>query len=191
MIGRSPRVLFPTILMLTLLASLNTPVTPFAFQATAQDGGTEYPWPMFRHNPEHTAYTESPAPKTAVKTWEYETGTFVESSPAVADGMVFAVSKDGKVYALDQATGAKIWEYETGAMVSSSPAVADGMVFIGSADRNVYALGKPAPSPTSTPTPRSVSNSRRPRTPNHPRTRRQRAPGGSGRQDPEVFGGIR
>jgi len=65
----------------------------------------------------------------------------VDSSPAVADGMVFVGSYDDKVYALDESTGARIWSYTTGDDVSSSPAVADGMVFIGSGDYRVYAFG--------------------------------------------------
>ena len=63
----------------------------------------------------------------------------VESSPAVAGGMVYVGSYDGKVYALDGSTGALVWNYTTGNVVYSSPAVAGGMVYVGSG-YNVYAL---------------------------------------------------
>jgi outer membrane protein assembly factor BamB len=50
-------------------------------------------------------------------------------------------SGEGKVYALDGATGAKRWEFTTGASVCSSPAIgADGTVYVGSYDHKVYAL---------------------------------------------------
>ena len=49
-------------------------------------------------------------------------------------------SLDGKVYALNAATGALVWSYTTGDEVSSSPAVAGGVVYVGSLDGKVYAL---------------------------------------------------
>jgi parallel beta-helix repeat protein len=101
---------------------------------------TQYPWPMFRHNPRHTGYTESPAPNTNQTQWTYTTGDGVWSSPAVVDGMVFVGSNDGNVYALDQHTGAHIWNYTTGDAVMASPAVAGGKVYVGSNDSKVYAL---------------------------------------------------
>jgi len=97
-----------------------------------------YPWPMFRHNLRHTAYTESPAPNTNQTQWTYTTDGAVYSSPAVADGKVYVGSRDGDVYALDQQTGALIWNYTTGGFVDSSPAVVDGRVYIGSYDDKVY-----------------------------------------------------
>jgi parallel beta-helix repeat protein len=103
---------------------------------------TQYPWPMFHHNIKHTGYTESPAPNTNKTMWSYTTGGYVESSPAVAYGMVFVGSNDGDVYALDQYTGALVWNYTTGAgtAVYSSPAVAYGNVYVASFDHKVYCL---------------------------------------------------
>jgi hypothetical protein len=53
---------------------------------------------------------------------------------------VYVGSRDGKVYALNAATGAFIWSYTTGGFVESSPAVSGGIVYVGSNDHNVYAL---------------------------------------------------
>ena len=64
----------------------------------------------------------------------------MESSPAVANGVVYVGSDDNKVYALNAATGIKIWSYSTGGSVVSSPAVVNGVVYVGSEDDNVYAL---------------------------------------------------
>jgi len=79
--------------------------------------------------------------KTGHKLWSYQTGNWVGSSPAVANGIVYVGSLDGNVYALNASTGAKLWSYTTGNAVESSPAVANGMVYVGSDDGKVYAFG--------------------------------------------------
>jgi len=101
---------------------------------------TEYPWPMFHHNPRHTGYTESPAPATNQTQWSYTTGNWVLSSPAVVGGRVYVGSQDRNVYCFDASTGTKIWNYTTGSEVDSSPAVADGRVYVGSYDGKIYCL---------------------------------------------------
>ena len=80
-----------------------------------------------------------PLPSTSVR-WAYTTGNYVESSPAVVGGIVYVGSDDGKVYALDAATGHLRWTYTTGGGVASSPAVVGGTVYVGSEDHKVYAL---------------------------------------------------
>ena len=75
-----------------------------------------------------------------IQLWNYTTGSDVDSSPAVVNGVVYIGSYDDNVYALNAANGAKIWNYTTGSDVGSSPAVVGGVVYIGSYDGNVYAL---------------------------------------------------
>ena len=75
--------------------------------------------------------------------WSYTTGGDVDSSPAVANGVVYVGSTDNNLYALNASTGAKLWSYATGDGVLSSPAVANGVVYVGSYDYNVYAFGLP------------------------------------------------
>jgi hypothetical protein len=101
---------------------------------------------MFHHDPSHTGTSTSTGPTTNNLLWSYTTYGLVESSPTVADGVVYVGSlgsngRQGSVYALDASTGNKIWSYQTGSnYVYSSPAVAGGDVYIGSFDGNVYAL---------------------------------------------------
>jgi parallel beta-helix repeat protein len=95
---------------------------------------------MFRHDPTHAGYTESSAPNTNQTLWSYATGSYVYSSPAVADGKVYVGSVDGRVYCLDSLTGTQIWNYTTGWYVYSSPAVVDGRVYVGSDDNRTYCL---------------------------------------------------
>ena len=102
-------------------------------------------WPMFRHDLNNTGYTSEVGPKTNIIAWDFDTGSVVTSSPAVADGVVYVGSNDTYVYALDASTGDEIWRYQISGQFGyngtySSPAVADGVVYIGSNDFNIYAL---------------------------------------------------
>ena len=87
--------------------------------------------------------------------WNYNftTYSYVYSSPAVVNGVVYVGSggagpnAGGNVYALNAADGAKLWSYTIGwtpnysdSWVDSSPAVVGGVVYVGCDDGNVYAL---------------------------------------------------
>ncbi len=76
-----------------------------------------------------------------IRKWEFPAYySYVHSSPAVADGLVFIGYEDKRVSALNAAKGGQNWSYQTGGAVKSSPAVADGIVFVGSDDGYLYAL---------------------------------------------------
>jgi outer membrane protein assembly factor BamB len=98
---------------------------------------------MFRANPQHTgdyrSFSGGIIPNGQLK-WSFTTGGQVTSSPSVADGVVYVGSGDGRVYAIDAATGTQRWAFTTGAYVAPSPAVAGGTVYAGSKDGNLYAL---------------------------------------------------
>ena len=68
--------------------------------------------------------------------WNYLPGSGTESSPAVANGVVYIGADDRNLYALNASTGALLWKYMTGNAVYSSPAVANGVVYVGSYDKN-------------------------------------------------------
>ncbi len=61
------------------------------------------------------------------------------SSPAVANGVVYVGSDDGKLHAFDTA-GKSLWTASIGNCVRSSPAVANGVVYVGSDDGMLYAF---------------------------------------------------
>jgi outer membrane protein assembly factor BamB len=66
--------------------------------------------------------------------------TTLQSSPAVADGVVYVGSRDGSFYAVDAKSGKLRWKKDDGfPWVITSPAVADGHVFIGSSDGHYVA----------------------------------------------------
>ncbi|MBA7677276.1 putative protein YxaL [subsurface metagenome] len=77
------------------------------------------------------------------KRWEFETEGqqyMVRSSPALVGTTIYVGSEDGRLYAVDAATGEKLWDVLTGGRITSSPAVANGTVYIGSHDGNLYAI---------------------------------------------------
>jgi outer membrane protein assembly factor BamB len=69
----------------------------------------------------------------------------VQSSAAIAGGMVFVGSRDGAIYGLDAATGERRWRVShRGSWVIGSPAVHDGKVYVGSSDGHFVQALEPA-----------------------------------------------
>jgi len=67
--------------------------------------------------------------------------SWVTSSPAIANGMVYAGTSDGhKLFAVAADSGEIKWKFKTGGYVWSSPVFADGIVYVGSVDKKLYAV---------------------------------------------------
>jgi len=112
---------------------------------TTSDGAAQQAgegWRQFGYDAANTGHAPTNTGPVADirQQWRYETGDWVDSSPAVANGTVYVGSDDGNVYALDAGDGTEQWRYETGGPVDSSPAVADGTVYVRGGDDDVYAL---------------------------------------------------
>src|ERR1019366_5683255 len=114
-------------------------------------------WSQFRRGPQHHGYnpTENILNVSNVGDmqvrWTATTRGAVESSPAVANGVVYVGSGDDKVYAFNTATGQLIWSAAIGAPaaeVASSPAVANGVVYVGAGDGKLYAFNAATGQPT-------------------------------------------
>jgi outer membrane protein assembly factor BamB len=58
----------------------------------------------------------------------------------IVKGKLIVGSSDGKVYALDAATGDKSWEFATGDKIWATPAIDGDTLYIGSFDKKLYAL---------------------------------------------------
>ena len=75
--------------------------------------------------------------------WKTRTGNRGDSSPAVSGGTFYVVSRDGRVYALDAATGQMRWKArgfsgDPSSMGYSSPAVSEGLVCVSGARRELF-----------------------------------------------------
>ncbi len=53
------------------------------------------------------------------------------TSPAAADGMIFIGNNIGRMFAVDQETGAVKWKFPTHGRIASSAAVSNGLVYFG------------------------------------------------------------
>lgn len=85
--------------------------------------------------------------------WDYQTGpsltslepyrrggSDVNSTPAIADGLVHVGASDGRLHVLSLADGSRFATYDLGVPIASSPVVRDGTVYLGAYDGNVYAF---------------------------------------------------
>lgn len=61
-------------------------------------------------------------------------------NPASNGTNLYAGSHDGKVVALDQATGSVVWEVETDLLLAAGPGIGEGLVVFGSSDGELLAL---------------------------------------------------
>ncbi len=109
-------------------------------------------WPQFHDDPAHSGDNSSEKILSAANVsdlrvaWTDTADSYVLSSPAVAGGVVYIGSTDGKLYAyaVGCASGGgsctPLWTGKTGNQITSSPAVADGVVYVGSEDGKLYAF---------------------------------------------------
>jgi len=72
--------------------------------------------------------------------WQFDVREYVDSSPAVANGIVYLGADDGRVIALDAATGGLKWQRKLEGAVKSTPTVTDQYVIVGCEDEKVYCL---------------------------------------------------
>ncbi len=132
-----------SIVLALLLVLSVAAVVMLTRQAEAQLADT--PWPMFRHDPQHTGRSPYLGAQAAGVKWSYDTGAngAVLSSPAIgSDGTIYVGSHNGKIYAFYSDNGTVKWSYATvSGRVFSSPAIgSDGTIYVGSEDKNLYAI---------------------------------------------------
>lgn len=109
--------------------------------ASAEAEATEIDWPMADHDYRNQGLTPAEGPIAPVEPrWTFETDGPVRSSPAVINDMVYVGSDDGRLYAIDAASGKEVWSFETDGPVVSSPAFLRHVVYVGSDDGRLYAV---------------------------------------------------
>jgi outer membrane protein assembly factor BamB len=125
--------------LLVLLAGLSVSASVWA-----ADTGTDWRQMGFspkgnRSNPHETALNASNVANLSVA-WTAQTGDVIRSSPAIVNGVVYAGSYDGKLYAWDEASGVVKWSADAPGIRNSAPAVMDGFVCVASNDGALYAF---------------------------------------------------
>jgi len=74
--------------------------------------------------------------------WQFQADGPFGSSPAVVDGVVYAVSGDGVVHALELGSGQERWKAELGTEASASPLVIDNLVIAADEGGTIHALAR-------------------------------------------------
>jgi polyvinyl alcohol dehydrogenase (cytochrome) len=67
--------------------------------------------------------------------------TIDRGSVSVANGVMYAGSNSGQMYALDTRTGNILWNFASGGSVIDGPSIVDGVVYWGSGYRNIQGTG--------------------------------------------------
>ena len=112
-------------------------------------------WPTYRHDAARSGYTSESLPDTLVKTWTFQAQhpprpawprsqrmTFDRAmQPIVAEGRVFfGSSVDGRIYALNGASGRTEWTFPTRAPIRFAPTWRQGKLYAVSDDGFLYCL---------------------------------------------------
>ena len=125
-------------LLVALFLTSLTVLPPVNIKAESSAGD----WPMFRHDPAHTAHTSISGPSTPKVRWTFsDDSNSLGSSPTVVDGKLYVGSANGNVYCLNATNGHQIWlNFKINAEIQSSPAVADDFLYFCARDGGVYCL---------------------------------------------------
>ncbi len=98
-------------------------------------------WPLMRGDARASGVAGSALPDKMELLWTFSTakGGF-ESTAAILDGVVYAASTGGILYAITLADGKKRWELAVPTGFNASPAVRGGRVYIGDVDGLFYCI---------------------------------------------------
>ena len=98
-------------------------------------------WRQFRGNPALTGVAVSVPSANLKLLWKYEAGDIIQSSAAIADGVVYVGVGNGDLIAVDLASGKLRWKYSAGNLIGeSSAAVGSDAVYIGDLDGVLHAV---------------------------------------------------
>jgi outer membrane protein assembly factor BamB len=105
------------------------------------------PWPMYRGDPRMSGCAGGRIGNSPRLAWVVRTGEKIRegsdrrSSAVIGHGLAYIGAPDGKLYALELATGRQAWAYPTGDVIQAPPMLLDDAVIFGGGDRKVYCLG--------------------------------------------------
>jgi alcohol dehydrogenase (cytochrome c) len=138
-------------------SAVSTTILFTVVTALAQDvGSTRADWPHYGGSPYSWRYSaldqiNTSNVKSLTPAWMFQTGDYAENlqaTPIVVDGVMYLITAQAHVFALDAATGREIWNYRYPPVPRSIPgfignrgvAVGDGKVFFGTKDDYMVAL---------------------------------------------------
>jgi outer membrane protein assembly factor BamB len=72
--------------------------------------------------------------------WKYIAPSYIGGNPTVKNGIIYFVSGDKNLYAVDGNEGVLLWKYTMEQTSYSSPAIANDIVYVGGQDHFFYAI---------------------------------------------------
>ena len=88
------------------------------------------PWPTYGADNARTRSVTAPGLRPPFRRlWTFYGHTLLEFPPVAGYGLLYEESFDGRIHAIDPATGAERWRYYSRRCGWSSPALGDGLVF--------------------------------------------------------------
>ena len=144
---------YPMVRGSVAISPQNPPPTPVADEARLEKGpayaesavvGAPKPdeWPSYRGNPKRTSGTTASLawPVAQEPVWKASFGQRVVA-PVIADGRALVtIVNEGRIVALDAASGKELWTYVAGPRIDLPPTVHAGQVLFGSHDGYLYCL---------------------------------------------------
>src|SRR5262245_49764180 len=86
-------------------------------------------WPLFRGNALQNGVVDAQLPENLDVRWTFKTKDSIEGAVAIADGVVYAGSYDGYLYAIDLASGNEKWKVKLGP-IKASPSIHKGRIYV-------------------------------------------------------------
>ncbi|MBN1344419.1 MAG: PQQ-binding-like beta-propeller repeat protein [Phycisphaerae bacterium] len=100
----------------------------------------ENDWPTYRANLDRSASTKVPTPKYVTRLWQSADRLRLATPATAAGGLLFVCDADGRVTAIDAATGKTHWVALTSGRILQPPTISGGRAYVGSGDGCVYAF---------------------------------------------------
>lgn len=97
-------------------------------------------WPLHRGTLTQTGVSAADLPSNLTLLWKQELVGGPGLAPAVADGVVYVGTDDGKLFALQLSDGQRKWEFRQEDAILAPPTVMGDYVFVGDEGGNLWAV---------------------------------------------------
>jgi outer membrane protein assembly factor BamB len=74
--------------------------------------------------------------------FRFKSGGDLWAAPAVEDGVIYVTSLDGKLYALDGATGSVRWTFDGSESLATTPVIEGNLILVGGFDSKMFGVNK-------------------------------------------------
>ena len=83
--------------------------------------------------------TATPTPAPGSLKWQFQTSSWVDAAPIVADGVVYIGSRDSYLYAIDDQNGSMLWSFKIGD-ITGDVVIKGNTAYVASLDHSLYAI---------------------------------------------------